>query len=382
MDPVVVLGSGLAGYSTLRELRRRDKHAPVVLVSADDGAYYSKPALSNALAEGRSPLSLVLDPPERMAASTGARIVTRTQITAIDAPARRVCWQGGALAYSSLVLALGATPLRPRLEGDAAEALLFVNNLQDYAALRACLERARRVALLGAGLIGCEFANDLAGAGIAVDVIEMTAQPLPRLLPPQAGALLAARMEAIGVRWHFGAAARALDRAGAAGFRVALSDGQAVEADLVLCAIGLVPNVELARAAGLRVERGIAVGRSLETSVPGVYALGDCAEVAGQVLPFIAPIRHAARALGATLAGTLTEVCYPAMPVRVKTPVCPTIVASPPPGAAGVWQCEACEDGMRSLFRGPDGALLGFALNGPAVSEMPALARELPALLA
>jgi rubredoxin---NAD+ reductase len=381
MDPIVVVGSGLAGYNTVRELRRRDKRSALVMVTADGGEYYSKPSLSNAFAERRSPADLVLDTPARMSASTGARILTRTRVERIDVPQRRIRWDGGELAYSKLVLALGATAMRPRLAGDAAAELLSVNSLADYTVLRARLEGAGRVVVLGAGLIGCEFANDLAAAGLAVEVVEMAAQPLPRLLPADAASLLARRLAAIGVIWHFGAAAARLDHAGNA-YRVTLDNGRILEADVVLGAIGLAPNVALAREAGIRVARGIVVGRHLETSAPHVFALGDCAEVEGHVLPFIEPISHAARALGATLAGKPTPVRYPAMPVRVKTPACPTIVAPALPGTAGGWRCSPCEDGMRSDFRDAKGALLGFALNGAAVGEMPVLSRELPALLA
>jgi rubredoxin-NAD+ reductase len=150
----------------------------------------------------------------------------------------------------------------------------------------------------------------------------------------------------------------------------------------VLSAVGLKPKLALAQAAGLTASRGIVVGRYLETSAPDVYALGDCAEVGGQVLPFVMPIMHAARALGPTLAGNRTAVSYPAMPVLVKTPACPTIVAPPPPAAAGEWRIEATGDGVKSLYIDAAGKLLGFALNGAATSERAKLTKELPPVLA
>jgi rubredoxin-NAD+ reductase len=164
--------------------------------------------------------------------------------------------------------------------------------------------------------------------------------------------------------------------------RITLADGAVFDADVVLSAIGLKPRITLARAAGLKTNRGIVVGRSLETSAPDVYALGDCAEVEGLVLPFVMPIMHAARALAATLAGKPTPVSYPAMPVVVKTPACPTVVSPPPAGATGSWSITADDESVKALFLGAGGKLLGFALNGKATAERAALTQQLPPVLA
>ena len=99
-------------------------------------------------------------------------------------------------------------------------------------------------------------------------------------------------------------------------------------------------------------------------------------------MPFVMPIMHAARALGATLAGKPTAVSFPAMPVMVKTPACPTIVSPPAPGAVGVWKIEQMPDGIKSLFVDASGKLLGFALNGAATAERAKLALQLPPVLA
>jgi rubredoxin-NAD+ reductase len=124
------------------------------------------------------------------------------------------------------------------------------------------------------------------------------------------------------------------------------------------------------------------VNRLLQTSDADIYALGDCMEIEGLVMPFVMPIMHAARALGATLAGKPTAVSFPAMPVMVKTPACPTIVSPPAPGAVGEWKIEQTPDGIKSLFVDASGKLLGFALNGAATAERAKLAPQLPPVLA
>jgi rubredoxin-NAD+ reductase len=381
MDPIIVVGSGLAGYSVLRELRRRARERPALMVTADSGEYYSKPSLSNALAQGHDAADLVLNTAAQMGAATGARVLVDTRVLAIDPVRRCIRTSGGELRYSSLVLALGATSRRPDLAGNGAADVLCVNSLHDYIRFREALRGAQKVMLLGGGLIGCEFANDLAVAGVAVDVVEPAPCVLSRFLPAQAAAALQRRLEVAGVCWHLGVAAQRVDRVGRK-YELTLDDGSILQGDLVLAAIGLSPQTALARGAGIAVNRGVVVNRYLATSAPNVYALGDCAEVEGLLLPFTTPISHAARALGATLGGKPTKVQYPAMPVSVKTPSWPTVVAPAPLGAEGSWQCVPSHDGMRSLMRDDSGRLLGFALHGVAVDEAGLLARELPALLA
>lgn len=380
MEPLVVAGTGLAGYSLAREFRKRNVERPLYLITADDGASYSKPMLSTALDKDQDAASLVLADAAAMAARLNAEIRTETRITALD-PARR-CLRTGQdeVRYGQLVLALGADPIRLPLEGDGADDVLSINDRGDYARFRQRLAGRRQVTILGGGLIGCEFANDLRRAGFAVDLVDLAPALLPRLLPPQAAAALRRGLEAIGVRPHLGRAARAVHRADGR-LRVTLDDSATLESDLVLSAVGLRPRTNLAASAGLRVERGIVTDRYLRTSDPHVFALGDCAEVEGLSLPYVMPLMAAARALAATLAsdGEATAVRYPAMPVVVKTPDCPTVVSPPPAGTAGEWQEQRLEDGVRALYQGPDGQLLGFALVGAgAVTEKQRLTAQLP----
>jgi rubredoxin-NAD+ reductase len=382
--PVVIVGSGLAGWNTAREFRRHDKATPLVVLSRDGAGFYSKPMLSNALAGNKSAAALLMKPADRMAAEVGATVLAQAGVVSIDTAARTLALADGRTqSWRDLVLALGADPVRLPLAGDAADTVLSVNDLDDYARFAAALDGVRRVALLGGGLIGCEFANDLLARGIRPVVLDVAERPLARLLPEAGSAFLRARLEAAGVGLRMGVSVQRVDVApGADGrLRLTLSDGSTLGADLVLSAIGLAPRTALARAAGLAVNRGIVVDRQLATSAPHVHAVGDCAEVDGLNLPYVMPLMAQARALGATLAGTPTPVAYPAMPVTVKTPACPTVVCPPLPGAAGTWQVTGDAAGCEAVFRASDGRALGFALLGQATARKQALAGEVPAWL-
>jgi rubredoxin-NAD+ reductase len=376
MHPIVIVGSGLAGYTLLKEIRKRDAAAAVTLVTADDGSAYAKPSLSNAFASGRTASSLASASAQKMATDLTATVLAHTRVTSIDTAAQRVATDRGDVAYGKLVLALGADPIPHGLSGDAATDVLAVNDLADYARFRRAIDGKRRVTVLGGGLIGCEFANDLAHAGYQVDVVHLGAWPLERLLPAQAGQRLAASLGGLGVSWHFARSAKSVERAGE-GYAATLDNGETIEADVVLSAIGLRSRTQLARAAGIEVGRGISTDALLETSAANVYAMGDCAEVDGLVLPYVQPLMVQARALAATLTGSPTAVVYPAMPVMVKTPVHPVAVLPPRIGAAGSWKVECSETGVCALHVDAAGTLQGFALTGSETGRRGALAKEL-----
>ena len=380
MAPIVIVGTGLAGYTVAREFRKLDQRSSLMLVTADAGQFYSKPMLSNALADGKTAEALANADAVKMTERLKAEIRTGVRTEGIDPSAGTIQVSGETLSYASLVLAVGADPIRLSLQGDAADAVLSVNNRDDYARFREAIAGHRKIAIMGAGLIGCEFANDLAGAGYSVNVVDPAPWPLGRLLPAEAGAAMGEALAKVGVRWHLGRTVNVVEKQDR-GYLLTLSDGTLIHADAVLSAIGLRPRTDLAQRAGLDTTRGIVVGRTLQTSAPRIYALGDCAEVEGLVLPFVMPIMHAGRALAATLSGEVTPVTYPAMPVVVKTPAWPTVVSPPPAGVDGSWEIVRTDAGVRALFRNAAGRLEGFALSGDTVTEKNALAGELPPLL-
>ena len=380
---VVVIGSGLAGYGLVRELRRKDEAVSITVLTSDGGEGYSKPMISTGYTKDLSADKLAAQSAKELAEQLNVTVRTRTRVASIDTQTQRVHLEcGEELSYSELVLALGAELIRPPIGGDAAEDVLGVNDLDDYRRFQDLLaaKGAKKVAIIGAGLIGCEFTNDLLNGGFTVEAVDPMGWCLPTLLPQQSGRAVQAALEEKGATFHFGPLATEVNRAGE-GYAVTLNNGDTIEADAVLCAVGVKPRTTLARDAGIEVNRGIVTDRQLRTNAPSVYAMGDCAEVAGHVLVYVAPLMAAARALAATLAGEATDVSYPAMPVAIKTPACPVVVSPPAKDADGEWHFEGDAPDIKALFRSAAGELLGFALTGQAVKERMALTKELPAIL-
>lgn len=361
--PLVIVGSGHAGYSLAQAVRRRDPQAEIVVLTRESGHLYSKPALSIATSQQRSPDALIAETPFELEQRLNIRVYPHCDVQAIDVDAHGLRTSHGVMRYSQLVLALGANPVRLDVAG-RADALLSVNNLDDYRRLRRRLEGALRVAIIGDGLIGCEFANDLAAGGFGVSVIGVGKWPLERLLPQQAGTHLQRALSRLGVKWHLQNSVSEI-RGEPGNWTLVLADGSQVEADVVISAVGLVPNVALAADCGIDVGRGIRTDAQLRTSVADIFALGDCVEINGRPAPYLAPINHGVDALARTLTGEPSDVLYPPMPVQVKTPAAPLILL--PASASfsrGEWRVDETGDGFSCGHFDSVGQMHGFALIG------------------
>lgn len=381
---LVIIGTGLAGYNLAREWRKLNPDAALVLISRDDGRNYSKPMLSTGYTKGKTADQLAMQSAAQMSEQLKAEIRTFATVEAIDTQAKNVTVDGQKIAYDKLVLALGADAFQPPLAGDGVDRVYTVNDLMDYAKFQQAATGKNKVIVIGGGLIGCEYANDLTNGGYAVQLIEPVGRVLPALLPPVASQAVGSALEGLGVKFHFGVSVQAVYKDGE-GVRAVLSDGSEIQGDIVLSAIGLRPRISLAKEAGLQVNRGIVVDKTLATSQADIYALGDCAEVEGLVLPYVLPLMAGARALAKTLSGQTTAISYPVMPVQVKTPVCAVVVAPTFPSMQGEWTVDS-QDGnnVKALFKNVDGQLLAYALTGTFAGDAALkaeLVKQVPAWL-
>ena len=375
MHPVVIIGSGMAGYTAAREFRKLNPEHELVMICADDAINYAKPTLSNALAGKKAPEQIALGDAIKMGDQLKMRIESNTWVKEIHAEQHQLVLekdgQQNIQPYSKLVLAVGANPIRLAIAGDGSDDIHVVNNLNDYKKFREnlAIREDKRVVILGAGLIGCEFANDLQNTEHQVTVIDLAARPLGRLIPAYVSSSFQEKLEHTGIHFVLGTTVEKIIKIEKGDYQITLANGQSVIADIVLSAIGLQPNLELAQAADILCSRGIVTNVLLETNQADIYAIGDCAEVNGLLLPYVMPIMQQARALAKTLNGEHTQVHYPAMPVAVKTPTAPLTVLPAPIDVDVTWTTEELEDGIIAKATDQQDTLRGFVLLGATAAK-------------
>ncbi len=371
---IVVVGAGRAGWQVAQALRTLGCTAPITLVSACSGDVVDKPMLSVLVARGLALDSVVRESASAAAARLGVRLLVDTHAVAIDAGARRLRTTRGTLRWQQLVLAQGAAPVLPPpfRPGQAWQ----INDLASYRRLRARLAGGpRRLAIVGAGLVGCELANDLALAGHGITLLDLQQQPLAAALPAEAGQHLLAAWAGLPIRFIGGVRVAAVQRsapaaAAAASWRLDLAASAGgtpipdpLFADELIVATGLRTPSRLASSAGLAFDAaagGIAVdGCSGATSQPGIYALGDCAVAGGCASRYIEPIARQAQGIAAHIRGLPLPLPQPALPLlRVKTSALPISLQRHAVGQ-GDWLPGAASAGeLRLLQHDAQGRLL------------------------
>lgn len=277
MERIVIVGAGQGGYQAAASLRQEGFAGEITLFGEEPGLPYQRPPLSKAyMADGEAE-RLALKPAsfyERAAITYRPE----TRIEAIDRAARAVVSATGErVGYDHLILATGARNFRPPIPGQEAEGVLELRTLADAARLRARLGRTRHAVVIGGGFIGLEFAAMARAAGVGVSVLEAAPRLMGRALSPAMSDFFLGAHRGMGTEVLLGAAARRIEAEAGRVSGVDTADLRVVPGDLVLIATGIRPNVELAEAAGLRVDNGVVVDETLATSDPAISALGDVA---------------------------------------------------------------------------------------------------------
>ena len=301
-EPLVIVGKGMAATRLVEELTARalGRYA-IVVIGAEPRPAYNRVLLSSLLAGEVGTEGIELRPPGWWRAR-GVTTVWGRAVEALDLSTRRVRLQDGtALPFARLVLATGSHPIRLPVPGMSLPGVITFRDTADVEAMRRA-GPGSRAAVIGGGLLGLEAAYGLAKAGLRVTLVHLMDRLMERQLDRPAAARLRAAIEARGVEVLLEAdTARVVGETRAEGLE--LKDGRVVPADLVVCAIGVRPNADLARAAGLEVGRGVMVDDRLETSVPGIHAIGECAEHRGVAYGLVEPAYEQARVLARRLAG-------------------------------------------------------------------------------
>jgi nitrite reductase (NADH) large subunit len=299
---LVVVGNGMAGVACVEQIL---KHAPqfeITIFGDETHVNYNRILLSSVLAGEKEADEITLNPLDWYR-ENGIRLRVGARVTDVDPVAKTVTAADGSVtAYDVLLLATGSSAWMPPIAGLDLDGVFAFRTLDDT---RALLERAgatTRAVVIGGGLLGLEAARGLQVQGCDVTVVHLMDTLMERQVDGTGGAMLRQKIESLGVRVLLGKSTRAVVGDGRVE-GVELADGERIDADLVVVAAGIRPNVELGCKAGLEVKRGIVVNDHMETSSPDVFAVGECVEHNGVCYGLVAPLIEQAKVLAATITG-------------------------------------------------------------------------------
>jgi len=304
----VIVGNGVTGITAAQAIVRADPAAEVRVFGAEPYPYYRRPRLWEFIAGEIEQDALYFRPPEWYA-RRDIHLHLGVRITSLDPAAHRLTLRPGsgqALAdgshveYDRLLLATGGRPFVPPFEGTDKEGVFTLRTLDDALAMKTYASDVRSTAVIGGGLLGLETARALCTAGLEVTVIEFIPYLLPRQLDAEGAQVLQSLLETMGLHILTGAATEAILGDGRAK-GVRLKDSRVVDGELVLVSTGIRSRVELAREAGLEVNRGVVVNEQLQTSVEDVFAAGDAAEFEGRVYGIIPAATEQAQVAAANM---------------------------------------------------------------------------------
>ena len=276
MQHVVVIGAGQAGASCVAKLRNGGFDGRITLIGAEPCPPYQRPPLSKGYLLGDMTLERLFLRPEAFYADQGITLKTDCRVTAIDPETHVLATTDGQIAYDELVLATGSVPRRlPEAIGGALDGVFTVRDLADVDAMAPRFVKGAKVLIVGGGYIGLEAAAVAAKLGLEVTLVEMADRILQRVAAPETSDYFRALHEGHGVTLREGVGLeRLLGEGHVTGAR--LSDGTEIAADFVITGVGIEPDIALAKAAGIEIDNGIKVDAQGRTSVPGIWAAGDC----------------------------------------------------------------------------------------------------------
>jgi len=272
-ESVAIVGAGAAGNAAAEMLRREGYEGPLTIFDSDSDAPYDRPNLSKDYLAGNAPEEWIPLHPKSFYDDLNIEIVANAHVTSLDAAAKRITLSDGSRRqFDAILLATGATPIQLDIPLTDGASIHYLRTLGDSRAIIAVAEKSKSVVILGASFIGLEAAASLRTRGLDVHVVEPGTRPLHKVLGPELGDFIRDLHQKKGVKFHFGQTAVSIEKD-----VVVLSNGERLNADLVVAGIGVRPNLSLAEQAGLATDKGVVVDEFLETSAKGIFAAGDIA---------------------------------------------------------------------------------------------------------
>ena len=390
---IVIIGAGLAGWHVIDAIRAKDKDIPITLITADSGDRYHKPMLTMAISQKKSAADLVRATGVDAAEAANIKLLANTQVTDVDASTQQlqlisalrsdpVYTNYATIGYDKLVLAMGAHPIFPKSLPE--ELVWHVNHIERFGQLQEKLATgSQHVAIVGAGMVGTEIAEDLLKAGHQVTLIDLNDAPLSQMLPPKATARIAQAVKSQGINFLGGYQVSAITRISDGKLQVSYealasatesSTAEPIEplmVDHVIASTGLTVDDKLPTAAGVEFDRrtGIVVDApTLRTSTANIYAIGDCMSIDGVPCRYVAPLRAQAATIADDVLG-LDHNGYDHKPpmIRLKNKAISVMVTGVPK-ATGNWQVktESDEELVMDLLNDSDEVSATVTIKSPA----------------
>jgi 3-phenylpropionate/trans-cinnamate dioxygenase ferredoxin reductase component len=294
----LVIGASLAGAKAAEAMRAAGYDGPLVLIGEETELPYERPPLSKGYLQGKAERNSIYVHPRQWYTEHDVDLRLGVAVTSIDPIAHQVTLADGSLAgYAKLLLTTGSAPRRLSVPGAGLDGVFYLRSVADSDRIKAMLQVAARIVVIGAGWIGLETTAAAREAGVEVTVLEAAELPLLRVLGREVAEVFATLHREHGVDLRFGVQLAEITGADGRANGVRLADGSHIEADAVIVGIGITPNTELAQAAGLAVGNGVSVDAQLRSSDPDIYAAGDVASAFHPLLGKHIRVEHWANAL-------------------------------------------------------------------------------------
>jgi NAD(P)H-nitrite reductase large subunit len=275
----VIIGNGIASIGAIEGIRKVDTENEILIIGSEDAPAYGRPLISYLLAGKITPDRLALRPQEFYDHSK-VSLKLGTTVTGIDIKAKTVSTdKGEVIEYENLLIATGGIPFTPPIPGSDGADVYNFTNLDHAQVLISKAKEIKRAVVIGGGLIGLKAGESLFDRGVDVTILELSPRILSLAFDENAASLASARLEEVGLHVRCGVSAKEIQRDKEGNLKgVHLTDGDFLQCDVVVIAIGVVPNYNLAKESGIEVDRGIHVDDHMRASADGVFAAGDVAQ--------------------------------------------------------------------------------------------------------
>lgn len=286
---LVIIGNGMAGISTVEQILKLSSNFEITVFGSEPHPNYNRIMLSYVL-EGSKTIDDIILNDLSWYEENGITLYTGTSVTHIDEASREVVAENGLrVPYDQLIIATGSKPFILPVPGSEKEGVIGFRDIADCNQMLEAAKNYRKAAVIGGGLLGLEAAKGLVHLGMDVTVVHLMNDLMERQLDSQAAAMLKTELERQGIKFAMGVqTAELLGESRVTGLK--FTDGTVLEADFVVMAVGIKPNIEVASASGIHTQRGIVVDDYMQTSMPDVYSVGECNEHRGVCYGLVAPL--------------------------------------------------------------------------------------------